>query len=135
MLLLFIANGIPVDVENKEYESSSTRCKASSNVWDVFLKIAAEHDEDSEAICTFCLKVYSAKSSNGTSHLLRHMSSTPECDNGDVKYTTSHDTLTDASTSLGNREYDLGKMHLILMQRRSFLAMVHFLMWVVVLTL
>ncbi|KAJ0094141.1 hypothetical protein Patl1_17303 [Pistacia atlantica] len=56
---------VPVIMENKEYESSSKRSKTISKVWDVFLKIPAERDEDSKAMCTYCRKVFSAKSNNG----------------------------------------------------------------------
>lgn len=45
----------PANVESREHESSSKRCKSCktiSKVWDVFLKMPAECDKDSKAICT-----------------------------------------------------------------------------------
>ncbi|WRX22312.1 zinc finger protein [Theobroma cacao] len=63
---------LSVVIHEDIYESSSKRPKTTSKVWDVFEKLPAQQG-DSKAICKLCRRIYTAKTTSGTSHLRRHI--------------------------------------------------------------
>ncbi|XWS13096.1 hypothetical protein CRYUN_Cryun36dG0008300 [Craigia yunnanensis] len=108
------------------YESSSKRPKTTSKVWDVFEKLPAQQG-DSKAICKLCRKIYTAKTTSGTSHLRRHIEACVKRGNHDLDHrsveacfkpvnrdadrlTISHDTLIASTTSLKNYKLDVDEI-------------------------
>ncbi|KAK8548253.1 hypothetical protein V6N12_061170 [Hibiscus sabdariffa] len=118
----------PLNVVHEEiYESSSKRPKTTSKVWDIFEKLPAQQG-DSKAICKLCRRIYTAKTTSGTSHLRRHIEACVKRGNHDVdprsleacfkpvkrdanRVTLSHDTLIAATTSLKNYKIDVDEIH------------------------
>lgn len=117
----------PVTVVHGDmYESSSKRPKTTSKVWDVFEKLPAQQG-DSKAICKLCRRIYTAKTTSGTSHLRRHIEACVKRGNHDLdqpsleacfkpvsrdanRLTLSHDTLITATTSLKNYKLDVDEI-------------------------
>ncbi|KAK8296216.1 hypothetical protein V6Z12_D05G110800 [Gossypium hirsutum] len=67
---------ILVDDGFNEYESALKRQKSTtSNVWDEMTKLECENKNELKAQSNHCKTIFSAKSSNGTSHLRRHLNS------------------------------------------------------------
>ncbi|KHG22552.1 Zinc finger BED domain-containing 4 [Gossypium arboreum] len=118
----------PLNVVHEEiYESSSKRPKTTSKVWDIFEKLPAQQG-DSKAICKLCRRIYTAKTTSGTSHLRRHIEACVKRGNHEVdqrsieacfkpvkrnanRLTLSHDTLISATTSLKNYKLDVDEIH------------------------
>ncbi|TYI76817.1 hypothetical protein E1A91_D06G103500v1, partial [Gossypium mustelinum] len=68
---------IPVDNGFNEYESAVKRQKSTtSKVWDEMTKLECENKNELKAQCNHCKTIFSAKSSSGTSHLIRHLNTT-----------------------------------------------------------
>ncbi|XP_022761456.1 zinc finger BED domain-containing protein RICESLEEPER 2-like isoform X2 [Durio zibethinus] len=117
----------PLNVVHEEiYESSSKRPKTTSKVWDVFEKLPAQQG-DSKAICKLCRRIYTAKTTSGTSHLRRHIEACVKRGNHDLDHrsieacfkpvnrdanrlTLSHDTLIAATTSLKSYKLDVDEI-------------------------
>ena len=70
--------------ENDELDSKQSK----SDVWDAFEKLSTTNREDPKAHCKFCKKIYTCKSSGGTSHLRRHISKCPKRAFRDIKQYT-----------------------------------------------
>lgn len=118
----------PLNVVHEEiYESSSKRPKTTSKVWDIFEKLPAQQG-DSKAICKLCRRIYTAKTTSGTSHLRRHIEACVKRGNHEVdqrsieacfkpvkrnanRLTLSHDTLISATASLKNYKLDVDEIH------------------------
>lgn len=126
---------------NEEYENSSKRSKTVSKVWDYFEKLPA-HSGNSKAICKLCRRVYTAKTTSGTSHLRRHVeaclkkgnhgadlvtiaSSFKRASSDADQPTISHDTVTDAIMSSKNIDLDIDEVRraiamMIVVDRQPF---------------
>ncbi|OMO59397.1 putative Zinc finger, BED-type [Corchorus capsularis] len=118
---------VPLSVVNEDvYESSSKRPKTTSKVWDVFEKLPAQQG-DSKAICKLCRRIYTAKTTSGTSHLRRHIEACVKRNNNDVdqrsleacfkpvnreanRQTVLHGTLVDATASSKNCKVDVDEI-------------------------
>ncbi|OMO52619.1 putative Zinc finger, BED-type [Corchorus olitorius] len=117
----------PLSVVHEDvYESSSKRPKTTSKVWDVFEKLPAQQG-DSKAICKLCRRIYTAKTTSGTSHLRRHIEACVKRNNHDVdqrsleacfkpvnreanRQTVLHGTLVDATASSKNYKVDVDEI-------------------------
>ncbi|GLT39759.1 hypothetical protein SLA2020_139340 [Shorea laevis] len=122
-----VESNAQVPMINEEYENSSKRPKTTSKVWDFFEKLPA-HSGNSKAICKICRRVYTAKTTSGTSHLRRHVEACLKKGNHDANqlkigacskranndvdhHTISHDTLTEVTTSIKSSELDVDEVH------------------------
>ncbi|XP_021290108.1 zinc finger BED domain-containing protein RICESLEEPER 2-like [Herrania umbratica] len=117
---------LSVVIHEDIYESSSKRPKTTSKVWDVFEKLPAQQG-DSKAICKLCRRIYTAKTTSGTSHLRRHIEACLKRGNHDLdqrsteacfkpvnrdanRHTVSHGTLIDAATPLKSYKLDVDEI-------------------------
>ncbi|TYG67888.1 hypothetical protein ES288_D05G110900v1 [Gossypium darwinii] len=76
MTMASLNTPILVDDGFNEYESALKRQKSTtSNVWDEMTKLECENKNELKAQSNHCKTIFSAKSSNGTSHLRRHLNS------------------------------------------------------------
>ncbi|MFQ6626008.1 hypothetical protein Gotur_004628 [Gossypium turneri] len=76
---------IHVDDGFNEYESVPKRKKSTtSEVWDEMTNLECENKDELKAQCNHCKSIFSAKSSNETSHLRHHLNSCLKKINKDI---------------------------------------------------
>ncbi|KAB2035951.1 hypothetical protein ES319_D04G188800v1 [Gossypium barbadense] len=99
---------IPVDDGFNEYESAVKRQKSTtSKVWDEMTKLECENKNELKAQCNHCKTIFSAKSSNGTSHLRRHLNSCLKKVNKDItQYTIATQPSPEGVPSIKNYKFD-----------------------------
>jgi len=77
-------------------------------VWKDFTRISKEDDDMIVAECNHCKKQLSGKSSNGTSHLLRHIEAMHKTDNATKNnYFLKTETNDDGTTTFKNGKFDV----------------------------
>ncbi|TYG79882.1 hypothetical protein ES288_D02G172800v1 [Gossypium darwinii] len=100
---------IPVDDGFNEYESA-IKCQKSttSKVWDEMTKLECENKNELKAQCNHCKTIFSAKSSNETSHLRRHLNSCLKKVNKDItQYTIGIQPSPEGVPSIKNYKFDV----------------------------
>lgn len=82
--------------------------KLKSKVWLDFTKISKEGDEVIIARCNHCKADFSGKSSNGTSHLIRHLDAKHKTDQATMNnYFLKSETNDDGTTAFRNGKFDV----------------------------
>ena len=88
--------------------ASSSTSKLKSKVWLDFTKMSKDGDELIVAKCNHCLKELSGRSSNGTSHLIRHLEAQHKTDQATLNnFFIVPDTNEDGTTTLKNGKFDV----------------------------
>uniref|UniRef100_A0ACD5WR84 Uncharacterized protein n=1 Tax=Avena sativa TaxID=4498 RepID=A0ACD5WR84_AVESA len=96
------------EVEQPLPTASSSSSRFKSKVWKDFTRISKEDDDLIIAECNHCKKQLSGKSSNGTSHLLRHIEAMHKTDNATMNnYFLKAETNDDGTTAFKNGKFDV----------------------------